>query len=482
MTDAAIYKRAWRTERIFVWLKSHASKLQWLMVLFFIALIALPLVTPTPKAQDTIFTNTTLLSQWLFWGVWYGGTLLSVLVIGRFWCGALCPLGAASQWIGSIGFQIKTPRWLRSDSWLVVMFVCVTVLGQTLDVRDDPWGMLKIFSYIFTAALLVGLMYGKNKGRPWCRYLCPIGKILGIVSRLSILDFRPNSGIKPLPPGESYYITGRLCPTDYNLPYKTSNNNCIACGGCTSSKKNAGLGVYWRQAGSEIKDILHKIPSWAEVIFILISPGLAAGGFLWLILNQYQNYRQWVGTWALTHGYTWFFSPASPWLGSSRWNQHFNYLDILCISSYMILYALAVATLLSICLLAAAWALDSPQSRLRTRFKVLAYQLTPVAILSIVIGLCGKFFTVLQSDCGLPSSASIAIKCLLFGGSIVGSLYLFKCALPRLDTQFKTYQKVFAWCFFLTAIAVLIALWYPAIFNVQHLSTVEKIRRHLIQF
>lgn len=469
-------QRFWAAEKVFFRLKSHAYCLQCLMLFLFIYLIAAPLFAQPPQSIDTIFSSVTLLSQFLFWGVWYGGCLLSVVLLGRFWCGALCPLGALSEWTSRFGLGKTLPRWMSWDGWLIVMFIVITILGQTMDVRDDPWGMLKLFSYIFILALIIGFIYGRNNGRPWCRYFCPIGKILGVVARISIIDFSSNKGTKPLPVNKNYYVQGRLCPTDYNLPYKVSNNNCIACGRCTFKQNKSGMGVYRRQAGEEVKHIMHCNPSWTEVIFILTSPGLSAGGFLWLILNQYQVVRNAIGAWALNHEWMFMFQPAHWLIASHSWNQQFNILDVTCIVFYMIAYGIVIAALLSLLIYLASLVLN-PKS-IKQQFLILSYQMIPLSILSIIIGLCGKFFEVMEKEFFMPSIISIGIKLFLFTSSAIWTIMLFHHEIKKHSNS--ELRRLITWCLLLLAVTLLIALWYPAIFNYKYMSDVEKIRHHLL--
>lgn len=476
-------RRFWFAESCFIWLKSHAYWLQMAMLMVFLWLIIAPLSAPQPSASDSILSSRVLLSQFLFWGLWYGACLFSVIIFGRLWCGALCPLGAVSQWVSKWGMAKALPRWVRWDGWLVVMFISITILGQTMDVRDDVWGMLKLFAMIFFLAMLLGLLYGKNNGRPWCRYFCPIGKILGVVARLGMIDFRPNKGVKALPEEKSYYVQGRLCPTDYNLPYKVSNNNCIACGRCTFKQANkqakAGMGVYLRKPGAEVESILRSNPSWTEVIFILLSPGLSAGGFLWLILHQYQLWRDWVGGWALNLQWMWMFDSANWLISSQAWNQHFNWLDVICITTYMLAYGFGVAAVCAIFIAVAAKLLSSRRYRFKEAFLYLTYQFTPIAILSIVIGLCGKFFQTMEHDFALPQLASIAIKASLFLASIAWTIYLLRKTVLRLQCR-PVWQRYLAYFSLLAVIVLLVLLWYPAIFNYTYMSDVEKIRKHIV--
>ncbi len=446
---------------------------------------SISLHSATPKSTDTILTSSILLSQFIFWGVWYWACLLSVIPFGRIWCGAFCPLGAISQWVGFFGLKRNLPRWVKWDGWLVIMFIVITLLGQTLDVRDDPEGMIKLFGMIFLLAIVIGFLYGKNQGRPWCRYFCPIGKILGVVARLGIIDIRPNNGAKDLPINQKLYKQGKLCPTDYNLPYKVSNNNCIACGKCTFKRdylkknKKSGMGVYLRKPGSEVEDIMRKDPKITEVIFLLLSPGISAGGFLWLILNQYQQMRDSIGSWALNNDHMWIFNQAS-WIISSRsWNQNFNWLDIFSIFIYMMAYGLIIGFIIALLIGATSLIVKSKNRSLKKDFIYLSYQITPLSILSIVIGLSGKFFTTFENEFNMPSIISVSIKIALFSGSIGWSIYLFAKAFKNIKPN-KLSKLLLAWVCIAVLIGVLVAIWFPAIFNYTYMSEVEKIRKHIV--
>ncbi|ODN43946.1 hypothetical protein BGC07_14950 [Piscirickettsia litoralis] len=395
----------------------------------------------------------------------------------------MCPLGALSQWAGKFGFKRAIPKWMKWNGWLIIMFIIVTILGQTLDVRDDPAGLAKLFLYIFALAIIIGFIYGKNKSRPWCRYFCPIGKILGVVSRLGMLDFRANKAIPKLPKDKSYYVEGRLCPTDYNLRYKTDTSNCISCGQCAYGKEKAGLGLYKRKAGTEVNNILNSQPNWSEIVFILFSPGLAAGGFLWLILNQYEQYRQMIGTWFINHNSFWIFNPAVSWLGSQTWNQHFSWLDVSFVTVYMLAYSLIIGLASILIISLATWVIQPHHSQreiytFKNTFIALVYQNIPTATLSIVIGLCGKFFEVMHHDFGMSLDIAMWIKLLMLLASMLWTLQLTWQTVRRVNKN--TLKRTISMGIVLINIGMMLYLWWPAILGHAPMSEVEQIRQHII--
>ncbi|MCX6545872.1 MAG: 4Fe-4S binding protein [Acidobacteria bacterium] len=128
-------------------------------------------------------------------------------VARKAFCSWLCPVGTISEWLWRGGREIfgrslQPPGWidipLRGLKYLLMGFFLYAVLGMSAaeikSFAESPYGlvadvkMLNFFRHLGTtaalviAALLVGSVFLKN---PWCRYLCPYGALLGLVSVIS---------------------------------------------------------------------------------------------------------------------------------------------------------------------------------------------------------------------------------------------------------------------------------------------------------
>ena len=119
------------------WLRRHGAQiraLQWVIVLVYVFLLAVPCMLDLPDETTNIFNHLTVAAQFVFWGIWWPFVLLSMVLLGRFWCGVLCPEGALSEWASRKGQNRAIPRWMRWNGWPFAAFVMTTVYGQMVSV------------------------------------------------------------------------------------------------------------------------------------------------------------------------------------------------------------------------------------------------------------------------------------------------------------------------------------------------------------
>jgi len=117
--------------------------------------------------------------------------ILFTLFFGRTFCAAVCPLGGVQELVAVR--PVRVPGWLEHTlgllPWVYLgLAVLFAVTGTAFVIcRYDPFvGFFRLSGsanmLIFGACLLV---IGVFVGRPYCRYLCPYGAVLGLISRVS---------------------------------------------------------------------------------------------------------------------------------------------------------------------------------------------------------------------------------------------------------------------------------------------------------
>lgn len=384
-----------KVETLFVRWRRHFGWIQVLMFGVFLVVIGLPVLLPDPPAESGILSNPTLFLRYLLWGIWFPLVFLSVIVLGRLWCGTLCPMGAASELANKYGLQRAIPAWIKWEGTPALSFIIMTLYGQTIGVRDHPEAAAGLFGGTMLLAIAIGGLYGRNK-RVWCRHLCPIGRVLGLYSRLGAVQFTPKIRLSG---GDAYTERG-ACPTMIDLPRKVESRHCIECFRCVNPKAAGSIRLDLRRLGVEVEEIRDHRANPAEAWFLFLDTGVALGGFLWLVLPQYQAMRQTFGVWAIQNHIDWITRIGPSWLMSVHpaRAETFLWLDFIMIVGFMLgTMAVLTAVLASLtavgAMIARRLGADGGFGRV---FTELGYQYAPVALMSLIIGLGAELLTPLR--------------------------------------------------------------------------------------
>ena len=115
--------------------------------------------------------------------------LVFTLFFGRTFCAAVCPLGAIQEVVAIR--PVRVPSWLDHSLGLVpYIYLGLAILyaatGTAFIIcRYDPFVAMFRMSGNINMLIFGGsiLLLGVFIGRPYCRYLCPYGAILGVLSK-----------------------------------------------------------------------------------------------------------------------------------------------------------------------------------------------------------------------------------------------------------------------------------------------------------
>jgi polyferredoxin len=182
------------------------------------------------------------------------------LLLKRSFCSWICPVGTLSELFWKGGFRLwrrnlRPPRWLdvalRGCKYLLLLFFLYSILwamppqavsafihsdyNKLADVR-----LLDFFLHLSATAILVLLALGALSlvvRNPFCRFLCPYGALLGLISTASPLKVT-RQGATCVACG----VCTQVCPSYIPVMSKkrVSSPECIGCWRCVSHCRAMG--------------------------------------------------------------------------------------------------------------------------------------------------------------------------------------------------------------------------------------------------
>jgi MauM/NapG family ferredoxin protein len=323
--------------------KQAPTNWRWLrrasQALFFILFLYLLLITleaAVPAVHDLFFDLDPLIgiSSMLASRSWIVGaslgliTLVMTVLLGRAWCGWVCPMGTVLDWVPSRKTKRDAKdiagywRYVKYGLLLAVLFSAllgslslifldpITLLFRTLassilpglswilksveswfynfsflsgvagwmDSSLRPWLIneqtFQVSSYILLAVFSGVLTLNAVRSRFWCRYLCPLGGLLAFVAKGA--QFRLKASEAEC---KSCGRCSTVCPTgaiDAENRFAVKVEECTLCLKCVDSCRfNA-----FKFSKPEVKQTVPDYDASRRQFFYTLGAGIAAGVLL----------------------------------------------------------------------------------------------------------------------------------------------------------------------------------------------------------
>ena len=223
----------------------------------------------------------------------------STLLVGRVWCGWVCPMGTVLEWLsfgrGKARASAPSPRWRWIKYGLLLLTLAASVWSSLAMLVLDPLALLArvsttavlpvlnqvvttlersayrlpllrpvvdgveralrgtvlptvqpVFFQNVAIVLLFSTILALNwwSDRFWCRFLCPLGAVLGLLSKVSLL--RPTLGDSCNRCGRCADVC-RLGAIEAERGYAIAASECTLCLDCLGACPEQGAGLSWHR-------------------------------------------------------------------------------------------------------------------------------------------------------------------------------------------------------------------------------------------
>jgi NosR/NirI family transcriptional regulator, nitrous oxide reductase regulator len=187
----------------------------------------------------------------LAWYLFFGFTVVSTLLWGRLYCGRICAYGALTQTLDAVlpaRWRVEVPRALEQRAAWIKFGILGGVIAYYVVTRNlqiyqytEPFWMFGLFGtplmWTLLAVLLTATLFVRNL---YCRFLCPVGATLGLLSLATV--FR----IKRWSECDTCRICQKACQWGAIDGPKILMTECVRCDDCERLYADQARCPHWR--------------------------------------------------------------------------------------------------------------------------------------------------------------------------------------------------------------------------------------------
>jgi polyferredoxin len=187
----------------------------------------------------------------LAWYLFFGFTVVSTVLWGRLYCGRVCAYGALTQTLDAVlprRWRVEVPRaierraaWIKFGVLLAVIVYYLITHNLLVYQYVEPFWMFGLAGsatmWTLLAILLAVTVFVRNA---YCRFLCPVGASLGLLSAVTV--FR----IKRWSECSTCRICQKACQWGAIDGPRILMTECVRCDDCERLYADAAKCPHWR--------------------------------------------------------------------------------------------------------------------------------------------------------------------------------------------------------------------------------------------
>ncbi len=215
------------------------------------------------------------------WTLWWAGLIFLIVFFGKAWC-FMCPWDFVASLVQRLRFWgvpketntlgLTWPSWLKSLYPALVLFILLTWLELGVKVTISPRYTAYLALLMVVLAVIPALLFSR---KPFCRYVCFVGRISGLYANFAPLEIRSNSmDVCHSCVGKACYNGNELgnpCPTGLVIPAIKANTYCTMCGECLKSCPHDNIALNIRPFGADLLKGVNVRPDEAALTLALLA-------------------------------------------------------------------------------------------------------------------------------------------------------------------------------------------------------------------
>ena len=176
----------------------------------------------------------------ILWQLWWPLLPFVVLLTARLWC-AVCPIPALGE-MARLPYRrsrpFPPPQLRRIGPWLATALLSSLSFAFLLFSLEINGRLTALLCVVFALGAAAAAVFWR--GRPFCRYLCPLGLMVGLYSRLAWLRLGPADKLRR----KTAAAAARRCPLFTSPVAARRAQDCVLCAACLQEKEGGAVAVH----------------------------------------------------------------------------------------------------------------------------------------------------------------------------------------------------------------------------------------------